>query len=85
MLSGEPLSQADVALFDSMTPKGAVLVNSYGSMEATLICNYDHVNGDIVREGDLPAGDPVEGMNVYVFDADGQDLPVGEIGEITVR
>ena len=65
---------------------GVELVHLYGATETAPIATHFpheelHVDGELGRS----CGQPAVGVEVKVVDPDGNDLPVGEVGEIVVR
>ena len=61
---------------------GIELLEGYGLSETSPIVSFN-LPGEGRRPGSI--GKPVSGMEVRMLDGDGQDVPVGEIGELSVR
>jgi long-chain acyl-CoA synthetase len=60
---------------------GAGIIEGYGLSETSPVASFN-------RPGDARAGSigyPVDGVEMRVVDADGNDLPAGQVGEIAVR
>jgi long-chain acyl-CoA synthetase len=70
----------------SMERFGCSFVQAYGLTETTgaicLLSADDHVAGGRLLRS---CGRPVFGCNIRVVDAEGRDLPPGEVGEIAIR
>lgn len=61
---------------------GIPILEGYGLSETCPVVTFNHVE----RERKLGStGKPILGVEVEIVDVDGQSLPVGEIGEVTVR
>ncbi len=83
-LEGDTASPRDIDLFRSRCSAGSILVNGLGLTECGLVRQY-FVTPATPVAAPVPVGYPVEDMIVTLIDADGQDVPVGEIGEIVVE
>jgi acyl-CoA synthetase (AMP-forming)/AMP-acid ligase II/thioesterase domain-containing protein/acyl carrier protein len=84
-VSADTVTMADVAAFKAHFPPGCTLEIGYGSTEAGMVCHMSiahdtHVPGPLV-----PIGRPWPGVDVRLVDDDGNEVPVGEIGEMVVR
>ena len=55
-------------------------MNIYGPSEITISCN-EH---DLAQEDSITVGKPTPGVTEYVVDTDGNELPVGVVGEIYI-
>ncbi len=73
-VGGEALTE-DVA--NAWAP-GRRLVNGYGPTECTVTC----VRTDIVENGEITIGKPVDGITAYVAAEDGREALPGEMGEL---
>ncbi|WP_026533126.1 long-chain-fatty-acid--CoA ligase [Arthrobacter sp. H41] len=60
----------------------ADLLEGYGLSETSPIVSFNRV-GDVRKPGSI--GTPVDGVEVRMLDADGADVPPGEVGELSVR
>ena len=83
-MSSEQLSAADVELYRRHFSRGCLMVNMLASTEAGPIRMYflDH---ETQLEGNgVPAGYPVEDMEILLLDA-AEDLARGVVGEIAVK
>ncbi len=59
--------------------------NTYGPSETTVCATYYCCNGGyVLDDGTYPIGKPVQGVKVCILDADGNEMPVGETGEICI-
>ncbi|WP_298675584.1 AMP-binding protein [uncultured Lentibacter sp.] len=84
-LAGEALLPRDVAEFERVFAKDAVLTNSYGSTECGLLACYDFVSGAPRPQGPLPAGYPPVPGELSVVDDAGQPVAQGVAGTILKR
>ena len=63
----------------------ADVYNTYGPSETTVCASYYRCNGGTVLEdGTYPIGRAVSGASISVLDADGDELPPGEVGELCI-
>ncbi|RSZ60395.1 amino acid adenylation domain-containing protein [Massilia atriviolacea] len=80
VLGGEPI---DAALAAELAARGTMLVNSYGPTECADVAMYfakpAHVAG-----ADLPLGEPIPNVRVYVLDAQLNPVPAGVAGELHI-
>jgi long-chain acyl-CoA synthetase len=61
---------------------GTVILEGYGLSETSPVASFNHP--DRVRKpGSI--GTPIEGVEMRVVDAEGRELPAGEVGEIAIR
>ncbi|MGB5709053.1 MAG: AMP-binding protein [Arenicellales bacterium] len=83
-LGGEAVSQADVDLYKSHFSPTCTLMNNLGCTELSgyrqLFIDHDFTSNKSV----VPAGYAVEDIDVSVCDEKGEELPTGQVGEITV-
>lgn len=69
---------------DKLLPQAEVY-NTYGPSETTVCASYYHCNaGAVLEDGTYPIGKPVKGAEIRILDADGNETPNGEIGEICI-
>jgi long-chain acyl-CoA synthetase len=61
---------------------GCVVLEGYGLSETSPVVSFNHPDRER-KPGSI--GTPIEGVEVRVLDADGSDVPQGEVGEIAVR
>lgn len=72
------------AYVDRLLPQADVY-NTYGPSETTVCASYYHCNaGTVLADGTYPIGKPVKGAEIRILDADGNELPNGEIGEVCI-
>lgn len=65
--------------------KGIRIYNTYGPSETTVCSNYYRVdNHQPLEDGTFLVGRPVKGVEVKVLDTDGNEVPVGETGELCI-
>ena len=84
---GAPMHLVD--LTEAMTQFGPVLCQLYGQGESPMTISYlsgdEHRLGRVDQEVLSSAGVVRTGMEIRIVDAQATSLPVGEVGEITVR
>jgi long-chain acyl-CoA synthetase len=61
---------------------GCAIVEGYGLSETSPVASFNHPNR-VRKPGSI--GTPVEGVEMKVVDEDGNEVPVGEVGEIVIR
>jgi long-chain acyl-CoA synthetase len=61
---------------------GCIVLEGYGLSETSPAVAFNHPHAER-KPGTI--GTPVRGMHMRLVDADGQDVPPGEIGEIAIR
>jgi len=59
-----------------------VILEGYGLSETSPVASFNHPDRER-KAGSI--GTPIEGVEMRVVDADGRDVPVGEVGEIAIR
>lgn len=65
--------------------KQAEVYNTYGPSETTVCASYYHCNdGTVLEDGTYPIGSAVKGSRICILDADGNEVPTGETGEICI-
>lgn len=81
-VGGEALSSAHIQIFLDRHP-GIVLRNGYGPAENCMLTSiHDIRRQDCHITNGIPIGLPVQGTRIVLLDGDGQQCPVGEVGEI---
>jgi long-chain acyl-CoA synthetase len=60
----------------------ANILEGYGLSETSPVASFNHPDKER-KPGSI--GTPIEGVEMKVVDADGNDLPAGEVGEIAIR
>ncbi|HEV3381208.1 MAG TPA: long-chain fatty acid--CoA ligase, partial [Trebonia sp.] len=61
---------------------GCMILEGYGLSETSPVASFNHP-GKERKPGSI--GTPVEGVEMRVVGADGEDVPAGEVGEIAIR
>ncbi|MGO8980508.1 MAG: long-chain-fatty-acid--CoA ligase [Streptosporangiaceae bacterium] len=61
---------------------GCMILEGYGLSETSPVASFNHPD-KVRKPGSI--GTPILGVEMRVVDADGADVPVGEIGEIAIR
>src|SRR5215211_1595978 len=83
-LGGEPVSREIVARTRKHFP-GRVLLNQLAATEASMIAQYS-VDGETEIGGStVPAGYPVDGVEISLIDDTGAEVGFGQVGEIVVK
>lgn len=84
IIGGEAAMAARVAQWRAQAPR-AVLLNTYGPTEATVICTTAALAGPGALDldgGPLPIGQPLAGLDIAVVDADLLPVARGQQGEL---
>ena len=82
--SGEPVTADDMNLARRCMPTGGIAINNYGSSEFVQIASYP-MTTDMPPGASVPVGKAPSGVELRLIDADGQIVPPGGVGEITIR
>jgi long-chain acyl-CoA synthetase len=61
---------------------GCVILEGYGLSETSPVASFNHLERPR-KAGSI--GTPIEGVEMQVWDDDGNELPQGEVGEIVIR
>jgi long-chain acyl-CoA synthetase len=61
---------------------GCIILEGYGLSETSPVASFNHPDRER-KPGSI--GTPIEGVEMKVVDAGGDDLPAGEVGEIVIR
>jgi len=83
-LEGDTASPRDVDLFRTRCAADSILVNGLGLTECGLVRQF-FVTRSTPVDAPVPVGYPVEDMAVALIDAEGREVPAGEVGEIVVE
>ncbi|MCI0605614.1 non-ribosomal peptide synthetase [bacterium] len=84
-LGSEPVLKTDFDLFRAYFKKDVSFANALSTTETGNFAQY-FLNQDTELKGNkVPAGYPVDGLEVLVVDESGEETEPGEIGEIVVR
>jgi non-ribosomal peptide synthetase component F len=84
-LSGAPVSRADFDLYKKRFSPEALLHIVMNSTEANVVCSLVTDASFSFPETGSPVGYPVQDKKILLLDADGREIPPGEVGEIAVR
>ena len=60
---------------------GCVILEGYGLSETSPVASFNHPD-KVRKPGSI--GTPIAGVQMRVVDADGTELPAGEVGEVTI-
>jgi len=82
--SGEPVAASDVNLALRCMSEDGIAINNYGSSEFVQIASHS-IRGELPDGAVVPVGRPVSGAEIRLLDAEGNAVPDGESGEVTVR
>ncbi|MDH3639699.1 MAG: AMP-binding protein, partial [Gammaproteobacteria bacterium] len=84
-LEGDQAHPRDVALYQRKFAARCVLVNGFGATECGLVRQY-FIDRQTAFDGSIvPVGYPVVDMHVVLLDHDGDEVALGEVGEIAVH
>jgi acyl-coenzyme A synthetase/AMP-(fatty) acid ligase/thioesterase domain-containing protein len=83
-IAGEAAYSRDVEPLRHLLPVGCTVRNRYGSSETGLIAEFAITAGQSLATGALPTGFAVGDTVLGLVDADGQPVPAGESGTVTV-
>jgi len=84
-LGADRVTLEDIEAFKRLCPRGATLGLGFASTETGPVFRYS-IDHDTVVPGPVPPmGTPTAGVEVRLVDDDGNDVAVGETGEIVVR
>jgi acyl-coenzyme A synthetase/AMP-(fatty) acid ligase/acyl carrier protein len=82
---GEPMTRADVDLFNAHLRPPCVLVHGMGPTECFMVCLIYIPHGTRVEESKLAIGYPAPDKEVRLLDESGREVPTDEVGEICVK
>jgi amino acid adenylation domain-containing protein len=84
-LGADVVTIADVALFKARFPRSCTLRRGYASSETGAVFQFA-IGHDTPVPGPLvPMGRPFPGVEVWLVDDEGREVPDGEVGELVVR
>lgn len=84
-LGGEPVMTADVDLFRAHFPDSAVLINHYAATELSVIAQLRISKDMTIAPGIVPVGYPPSDVEIRILDAEGNEVPRGDVGRIVVK
>ena len=84
-LEGDRSSRVDVDLFRRHFEPGCLLVNGLGTTETGIARQFFVDHETEVDDGVLPVGYPVRDVDVCLLDQEGDQVEIGQVGEIAVR
>lgn len=85
LLGGEEAFANDVELYHKHFGPACQLANLLGCTEASICTAFLMNQQTPLAGGRVPAGRPVEGMEVLVLDDAGREVPAGTIGQLAFR
>lgn len=83
-MGGEPLFRADLEHYRKHFSPNCFLLNQFSSGEMGPVCHYWISKETEIDTPIVPAGFPVEGKKVFLFDDERKEVEDNEIGEIAV-
>jgi acyl-coenzyme A synthetase/AMP-(fatty) acid ligase len=83
-LAGEALRADDLRNFERMTVPAARLHNLYAASECQIGATYIHIHGAPIPDS-VPLGTCDQPGIMRILDPSGEELPVGEVGEIVAH
>lgn len=84
IFGGEPISAKVLSYWQRALPK-AVFINGYGATETTEGTTYYIVDRVFKDTDEIPLGKPLDNVEVFLIDQNGNEVKQGEVGEIYVR
>jgi amino acid adenylation domain-containing protein len=84
-LGSEPIYRADVERLRKHLHPDCVLVTGYGATEASGVTEYRMTGSTSLTSTRIPAGYPLQGVELAVQDDDGHPVAAGDPGEVVVR
>lgn len=84
-LASEPATSDDVVQCRNLFAEDCVLVHTFSSSETGVMTHLRLAPGDAISEGRLPVGRVFEGVEIFLLDEHGAEVPRGAAGEIAVR
>lgn len=82
VLGGEPIAMSRLVAWLAAAETRATVMNSYGPTECTDVVAWHSAAADVT--GELPLGQAIPGISLYVLDANMRDVPVGVPGELWI-
>ncbi|MCD7708416.1 MAG: AMP-binding protein, partial [Clostridiales bacterium] len=64
--------------------KQAEVYNTYGPSETTVCASYYRCDGNVLEDGTYPIGHPVKDAKIVILGKNGNEVPIGETGEICI-
>ncbi|RCJ42557.1 hypothetical protein A6770_34400 [Nostoc minutum NIES-26] len=85
ILGGDIIHKGDVELYKKYFSDKSIIVNAYGSTESTTCLQYFVNKNTNLTQNVIPAGYAVDDTEVLLLNDDGEQVKVGEIGELVVK
>jgi non-ribosomal peptide synthetase component F len=84
-LEGEPVYRNDVVQYQRLFAEDCLLANSFSSTETGPLCLYFVDKQTEITGSRLPAGYPVDGVEISLLDESGKDVGCNQPGEVVVK
>ena len=84
-IGSETVYRQDVELFKQNFSEQCTLMVNLGGTEISPVRQFPIKKNAVLTGSTVPAGYPVEGTEVLLWDEGGQEVPPGEVGEIVVE
>lgn len=85
ILGGDIIHKGDIELYKEYFSDKSIIVNAYGSTESTTCLQYFVNKNTNLTQNVIPAGYAVDDTEVLLLNDDGEQVKVGEIGELVVK
>jgi len=84
-LGGEPVYKRDVELYKKHFSDDCLLCVRLAGTETRVICSYFIDKTTPVETSTVPVGYAAEGKEIFLLDANGEEVAVNEMGEIAIK
>ena len=84
-VGGETLHKGDIDLYKAHFSPDCIFVDGLGITESGTVREHFIDKQTVISGNNVPAGYPIDDMEVLLLNDDGKEVGFGEIGEITVR
>nr|MDZ8059829.1 amino acid adenylation domain-containing protein [Nostoc sp. EkiNYC01] len=85
ILGGDIIHKGDIEFYKKYFTDETIIVNAYGSTESTTCLQYFVNKETNLTQNVIPAGYVVEDTEVLLLNDEGEQVKVGEIGELVVK
>lgn len=84
-IGADVVTMGDIASFKARFPRGCTLSRGYASSETGAVFHTDITHDTPVPGPLVPMGRPYANVDVWLIDAEGNDVADGEVGELVVQ